>query len=144
MTVGRTCVVCYNLFCLRIPAHIWKNPQGNNFLCKSSTFTCIFYTGKQRHKQLPTSADCYTPLPFEPAHSQGLTWQTVTPSGHCLWKCFEMGSKLIAKTKVKRGACSGLRAMKHYQVGISENIKENGEGRRQERWKRGQGGLMKT
>jgi len=38
-----------------------------------------------------------------------------------------MGNKVIAKTKGKRGTYSGLRAMKHYQVGISENIKESQE-----------------
>lgn len=45
--------------------------QGNSFISKTNTLTCIFYTGKPRHKHLPTSAHCYTLLPFKPAQQSG-------------------------------------------------------------------------
>lgn len=67
MTVGKAHIVCYNLFCVRIPAHI----SNNNSVCKNSTFTCIFYTGKQRYQHLPPSAHCYTLLAFKPAQQLG-------------------------------------------------------------------------
>lgn len=53
--------------------------RGNNFVCKTSIFTCIFYTGKQRHKHLPTSAHCYSPLPFEQDQQLGFDMTDHSP-----------------------------------------------------------------